>query len=49
VWKVPQAIAGEAKHLLRKAKIETGMELDGPTTRMSSGLMSFLLGSMTVF
>jgi WD40 repeat protein len=34
VWKVPQAIPGEAKRLLLKAEIETGMELDSSTPRI---------------
>jgi hypothetical protein len=34
VWNVPQALAGEPKHLLLQAEIETGMELDGSTPRL---------------
>jgi hypothetical protein len=34
VWKVPQAVAGEAKHLLLKAEVETGMVLDLYTPRL---------------
>jgi serine/threonine protein kinase/WD40 repeat protein len=34
VWKVPQALAGEAKHLMLRAEIEMAMELDGSTPRL---------------
>jgi WD40 repeat protein len=34
VWNVPRAIPGEAERLLLEAQVETGMELDGSTTRL---------------
>jgi WD40 repeat protein len=33
-WQVPAAMPGEAKRLLLEAEVETGMELDGSTTRL---------------